>query len=132
MSGRRLYLALVAGGGAAAGLLVLAAPAGERRELMLGAGLALALQAPLGWAVLTSLGTERFLLVWGAGLLARCGLVGAVAFLVLPVLDWRAAPVLLTLVVTLGVLLGVEAVAAVATSRGCRQTHDATLNLRSP
>lgn len=115
---RQLYPTLVAAAALSMGAVILAAPADDRVPLALGAGLALALQAPLGLAVLRSLGSERFLTVWGLGLLARVGLVAAAAFVIVPVLGLPAAPVLLAMVISLIALLGVEAVAA-------------TLNLRT-
>jgi hypothetical protein len=109
---RQLYPALVAAAALTMGAVILAAPAGDRVPLALGAGLALALQAPLGLMVLRSLGSERFLTAWGLGLLARFGLIAAAALVIVPVLGLPASPVLLALVVSLIALLGVEAVAA--------------------
>lgn len=72
--------------------------------------LALAVQAPLGWWVIRSLGGPSFLVAWGAGLLARFGLVGLVAFVLVPQLGWPAAATLLSLVGLLVALLAVESV----------------------
>jgi hypothetical protein len=112
MTRPRLYPGLVAAAALTVCAVILAAPAGERVPLALGAGLALALQAPLGLAVLRSLGSDRFFTVWGLGLLARLGLVAAAALVIVPVLGLPAAPLLLALVISLIALLGVEAVAA--------------------
>ena len=98
---------------------------GTSRELghgghpvLLAAALAVGVQAPLGWWVIRSLGTERFVLAWGVGLAARMalvamtGLVGAQWFGVTP------AGILIPLAALLMVLLALEVVVvALAESR---------------
>ncbi|HEY8105166.1 MAG TPA: hypothetical protein VIE46_03605 [Gemmatimonadales bacterium] len=73
-------------------------------------GITLAIQGPLGWWLMTSLGTERFLVVWVIGILGRLGLVGVTALVVIPALKWPAAPALLALAAFLGASLAVEGI----------------------
>jgi hypothetical protein len=72
--------------------------------------LGLVVQAPLGWWVIRSLGRPSFLAAWGAGLLARFGLVGLAAFLLVPQLGWPPSATLLSLVGVLVALMLVEMV----------------------
>ncbi len=101
--------AVAAGLGAVA---VAAAPPELRREVGYGVLISLVLQGPLGWWAVSALGTERFLLVWGVGILVRFAVLGVVALVVVPVLGWARGPVLITLVAMLGGLLAVESIAA--------------------
>jgi uncharacterized membrane protein len=101
--------AVVAGLGVAG---VLGSPAELRREVGYGVLIGLVLQGPLGWWAVSALGTERFTLVWGVGILIRFAVLGLVAFFVVPSLHWAAAPVLLSVVAMLGALLAVESVTA--------------------
>ena len=71
-------------------------------------------QGPLGWWVVRSVGTQRFLMVWGLGLLARLLLIGLMAVLVGPAFGLSAAPLLVTLAGLLAALLLVEGVVALA------------------
>jgi heme A synthase len=110
--GRR-YLAGVAVVGAASALLLLVVPDGVRREVMWGAVTGLALQAPLGWWALRSLGTEHFLLSWGLGMLVRLTVVALAGLAVVPALGYAAGPMLGAMVGVLVALLLVEGVTAV-------------------
>jgi hypothetical protein len=83
-----------------------------RTEIGLGELIGLAIQAPLGWWTVRSIGTERFQLVWLGGMVIRLAVV-ALAALLLAATEWDAAPVLMALVATLLVLLLVEAATAV-------------------
>jgi hypothetical protein len=106
------YVAGVAAVGAA-GLLVLAvAPAELRPGIAWGLGTGLLLQAPLGWWTLRAVGTERFLGIWGLGMLVRLAVVAVAAFALIPALGDSAAPMLATMVGTLMALLLVEGVVA--------------------
>jgi len=71
-------------------------------------------QGPLGWWVINAVGTPRFLLVWGLGLLARLILIGLMAVVVGPAYGLAAAPLLVTLVGLLTALLLVEGIVALA------------------
>ena len=71
-------------------------------------------QGPLGWWVIRSVGTRRFLMVWGLGLLARLLLIGLMAVLVGPAFGLPATPLLMTLAGLLAALLLVEGVVALA------------------
>jgi hypothetical protein len=110
--GRR-YLAGVAAVGAGGAGLVLLVPAAVRHEVLWGAVTGLALQAPLGWWALRSLGTDRFMLSWGLGMLVRFAVVAIAGLILLPLLGRAAAPMLGTMVGVLVALLLVEGVTAV-------------------
>jgi len=71
-------------------------------------GLALTLQIPLGLWLLHSLGSDRFLPIWVAGILARLTLVGVAGLALFPAFGWPAAPGLLGLVLLLMASLALE------------------------
>jgi hypothetical protein len=109
---RGRYAAGVAAVGAA-GLSAVALVAGPLRAgVVWGLVVGLLLQAPLGWWTLRSLGTERFLTVWGLGMLVRFGVVAVAAFALMPAPDVLATPMLTTMVGTLVALLLVEGIVA--------------------
>jgi hypothetical protein len=98
---------------AIAGLaLMFLVPAWVRVEVAVGLLVGLILQAPLGWWTLRSVGTPRFLLVWGFGMLARLGLVALAGLVVLPALGRASGPTLGAMVGVLVALLLVEGVTA--------------------
>ena len=70
------------------------------------------LQAPLGWITLRAIGTDRFMLVWGVGMLVRLAAVGIAALILVPVLGPEAPPMLVSMVGVLGALLVVEGIVA--------------------
>lgn len=107
------YLTGVAAVGGASVLGVVAAPAEVRHEVLWGAATGLALQVPLGWWALRSLGSERFMLSWGLGMLVRFTVVILAGLTVAPALGGSAAPMLGTMVAVLVALLLVEGVTAV-------------------
>ena len=112
MTGARRYLAattLLATLAAAAGPLV---PEAWRTGWWLALGVTLVLQGPMGWWLVASLGTERFLGIWAAGIFLRLLLVGVMGLVVVPALNLPAAPVLLSLVGFLMVSLVIEGVVA--------------------
>ncbi len=90
---------------------VLAVPPHIRREVAWGMGLALAVQAPLGWWTVQSIGTERFQLVWVLGMVIRLVLVALAGLILVPELRWELVATLGALVATMLVLLVVEVVA---------------------
>lgn len=106
------YLAGVALVAAVAAGLTAAVPAAIRAEVGWGAAVGLLLQAPLGWWALRSIGTERFLMVWGMGMVVRFAVVGIAGLALFPVLGGRAAPMLGSMVGVLVALLLVEGVTA--------------------
>jgi hypothetical protein len=110
--GRR-YLAGVALVGVASAVLLLVVPDGVRPAVMWGAATGLALQAPLGWWALRSLGTEHFLLSWGLGMLVRFTVVALAGLILVPALGYAAGPMLGAMVGVLVALLLVEGVTAV-------------------
>jgi hypothetical protein len=106
------YVAGVAAVGAAGLLVAAASPAGSRPGILWGLATGLLLQAPLGWWTLRAVGTERFLLVWGLGMLVRFAVVAVAAFALMPASKGLAAPMLATMVAILVALLLVEGVVA--------------------
>lgn len=111
------YLAGVAAVAAACAGLAAAVPAGVRGEVLWGAVTGLVLQAPLGWWALRALGTERFVLTWGLGMLLRLTTVAVAGLAVIPALGLSAGPMLGTMVGVLVALLLVEGVTAVRHTR---------------
>ncbi len=106
--GRYLAAMLLAGATAMAAATVL--PAGWRAGWWLALGITLSLQGPLGWWLVTAVGTERFLAVWVVGMLLRLLIVGLTGLVVIPALGWPAAPALLALVGFLVVSLAIEGI----------------------
>ena len=82
-----------------------------RREVAWGIGLALVVQAPLGWWTVRSIGTDRFQLVWVLGMVIRLVLVALAGLILVPELRWEMVATLAALVATMLVLLVVEVVA---------------------
>jgi hypothetical protein len=109
--GRR-YLTGVAMVAAATALLVLALPAAVRGPVAWGGVVGLVLQTPLGWWAVRSIGTDRFLPVWGLGTLVRFTVVLVAGFVVQPALGRRTGPMLGAMVGVLVALLLVEGVTA--------------------
>jgi heme A synthase len=110
--GRR-YLAGVAGVAALGAALAAVVPAADRAGVAWGVTVGLVLQTPLGWWAVRSIGNDRFLAVWGLGMLVRFTSVIVAGFVVLPVLGRRAGPMLGSMVGVLVALLLVEGVTAV-------------------
>ena len=111
---------MTAGGRYFTGLLVVAAAGlataftvspDIRREVAWGIGVALLVQAPLGWWTVTSIGTDRFQLVWVLGMVIRLALVALAGLYLVPELRWQLVATLAALVATMLVLLVVEVVA---------------------
>ena len=92
--------------------MVAMTPPPIRAQVGWAAGVALVLQAPLGWWAVQSLGTERFLIVWGLGLIVRFAVVAIVGLAVVPLLGWSPGPTLEALVGVLIALLFVEGITA--------------------
>jgi hypothetical protein len=106
----RAYLAgtalIAAAGLAGAALLAPPAAAGLRLALLTGLGV----QAPLGWWLVRTVGTARFLAAWAVGMLARVALVGLTALVLVPLSGRPAAPTLVALVALLLAFLGLESI----------------------
>lgn len=107
--GRR-YLFGVTAVAAAALLVSLALPPGDRPGIRLAVLIALVVQGPLGWWLVRAIGKERFLVVWAAGLAARLAVVAGCALVLAPKLGLALAPTLLALVGVLMAFLAVEAI----------------------
>ncbi len=104
----RRYLTGVAVVGALGVSLAVLAPAADRSAVWWGVGVALLLQTPLGWWAVHSIGTDRFMAIWGLGMLVRFALVVVAGMVVLPVLGRRAGAMLGSMVGVLVALLLVE------------------------
>ena len=112
-------LALIAG---AAALAAVARSGADREGILVGAGAGLLIQAPLGWWVVRSVGSDHFLGAWMAGFLARIALLALMALVVVPAARLAATPVLVTLAAVLGGLLLAEGAAAMAKTSQQPQT----------
>ena len=93
-----------------------------RGGILVGAAVGLLVQGPLGWWVVRSVGTDRFLGAWMAGFLVRIALLAAMGLMVVPALGWEPAPILVTLAGVLGALLLAEGAAAMAAAPQHTQT----------
>ena len=113
MTPGRRYLAGVMLVAAAGGVLTAMLPRDVRLGVASGVVIGVVLQAPLGWWVVRSIGTARFMAVWGLGMLTRLTLVAVVSAVALSALGARAAVVLVAMVGVLVALLLVEAATAV-------------------
>jgi hypothetical protein len=112
VSGRSLYLT-GAGSVAALGVLAVLVAAPEiRAEMIWGLAIAFALQAPLGWWTVRSIGAPRFQLVWSAGMLIRLTVVGIAAMILAPAFGLELSSLLGSLVAAMAALLIVEALTA--------------------
>jgi hypothetical protein len=100
-------MAAVALGAAAAGTLL---PTAWRPGWWLALGITMAVQGPLGWWLMVSIGTERFLMVWALGTLVRLAVVALTGLVVVPALGWSPAPALLALAGFLLVSLALEGI----------------------
>jgi hypothetical protein len=69
-------------------------------------------QGPLGWWLVKSIGTPKFLRAWPAGILARFLVLGVMALLVFPAFHWSLSPGLLLLGGVLVALLVLEGLVA--------------------
>ena len=109
--GRRYLVGvvMVAAGGAVLTALV---PAEDRMTVGWGVLVGVVLQTPLGWWAVRSIGTDRFMAVWGLGMLVRLTVVLVAGLVVLPVLGGRAGLMLGAMVGVLVALLLVEGVTA--------------------
>ncbi|MDQ3137000.1 MAG: hypothetical protein M3Q93_05375 [Gemmatimonadota bacterium] len=108
----RRYLSGVAGVAALGAVVTSALPPSDRAAAGWGAAVGLVLQTPLGWWAVRSIGTDRFMGVWGLGMLARFATVFVVGFLAFPVLGPRAGAMLGAMVAVLVALLLVEGATA--------------------
>ena len=106
-------LGIVAGAALAAGRYV--APE-WRAPLPTALALACIVQAPLGWWLIRSIGTPRFLAVWSAGLAARVALLAIMALVVAPARGWGLEPALVPLALLLVAFIAVEAGALIGGS----------------
>jgi heme A synthase len=108
----RRYLVGVGLVAAAATVVVLTLSGPSRGPAGWGAAVGLILQAPLGWWAVRSIGTERFMPVWGLGMLVRFTVVLLAGFIVMPALGARSGAMLGAMVAVLVALLFVEATTA--------------------
>jgi len=97
----------------AAGTLALSFVLGgpEREAVLTSLGVTVTVQGPMGWWLVRSVGTPRFLMVWGLGLVVRIALLATVGWVVVPALGWEMGPTLISLVGLLFALLLLEGAA---------------------
>jgi hypothetical protein len=107
------YLAGMALVGLGCVTLARAVPSDLRDEVGWAVVIALAIQAPLGWWTLHSIGRPGFQLVWSLGMLVRFAAVGLAGLVLVPAFGWEMGPVLGTLVAAMMALVLVEVVTAV-------------------
>jgi hypothetical protein len=103
----RYVTALAAVAALGAAIVGLVSPA-VRQEVAGGIGLGLLVQAPLGWLTVRSVGTDRFQMVWGVGMVVRLALVALAGLVLVPALRWQMVPTMAGLVGTILGLLMVE------------------------
>ena len=85
-------------------------PPAVRTGTWLALGLGLVVQGPVGWWLLRSVGTDRFLLAWVVGMGSRMALVAVFAFVLIPRLALPPGATLFAAVAVLLFLLVVEVV----------------------
>jgi hypothetical protein len=93
--------------------LVLTMPHPIQAEVSAGLLIALAIQAPLGWWTLRSIGTRRFQLIWSLGMLLRLAVLAIAGVVLVPAFGWQMGPALGALVAAMVALLLVEVVTSV-------------------
>ena len=87
-------------------------PEQDRTAVWVGLIAAIMVQGPLGWWVIGSIGSTRFVATWGLSLLARLALIALLAFVVVPAAGLSATPLLITAVSVLAALLLAEGTVA--------------------
>jgi hypothetical protein len=85
-------------------------PLSWRPGWWLALGMTLVVQGPLGWWLMISIGTERFLAVWALGILMRLAALALMGLVMIPALGWPAGPALLGLAGLLIVSLALEGI----------------------
>jgi len=114
----RRYLLGIAAVATAVLAVSLALPPRARAGVWLALGVAAAVQGPLGWWLVRAIGTERFLLVWAAGIVARFAVLAACGLAVAPRLGLALEPTLFALVGVLMCCVGLEAIVVRPGRRG--------------
>jgi mannitol-specific phosphotransferase system IIBC component len=97
-------------------VVLLIAPPEIRTELAVCMAVGFLVQAPLGWWHVRTLGTGRFQLVWGAGMLIRLLSTGVTALILVPVFRWQLGAALGALLGSIAILLFVEVLAVMRKS----------------
>ena len=87
-------------------------PEQDRTAVWVGLIAAIMVQGPLGWWVIGSIGSTRFVATWGLSLLARLALIALLGLVVVPAAGLSATPLLITAVSVLAALLLVEGTVA--------------------
>ncbi len=110
MTAGRRYLAGVATVAAATlALSFVLPPPAARRGVWVALAIALVVQSPLGWWLVRAIGTDRFLLVWTAGIAARLAVVAGCGCVIAPKVGLDLGATLITLVAVLMSCVIVEA-----------------------
>jgi hypothetical protein len=108
----RRYLLGLLGTAALGGCMVALADEQTWFQAAWGATIGLVVQAPLGWWAVQNVGTERFMVIWGLGLLVRLAVLAITGLVAVPLLGWSPGPALGALVTVLVTLLFVEGITA--------------------
>ena len=111
-NGARLYLAGLGATTLAGALIGARLGPSVRPGVWLACILTLVVQGPLGWWLVRSIGRPEFMVAWVVGMLARAGLLGVLALIVLPLLGWPLAPGLIAVAGLLLAMLLVESLVA--------------------
>lgn len=106
-AGRRYVVGIATVAAVGVGLSFVLPPA-TRGAVWFALGLGLAVQGPLGWWVVYTVGTERLVAVWAGGMAARLALLATGGFVVAPRLALPLEQTLLALVGVLTSFVGVE------------------------
>lgn len=80
----------------------------DRRGVLTALAIVAAVQVPLGWWLIRSVGRPAALAAWIIGMLVRFGVVVLAGLVLVPRLGWPAAPTLIGMVVVVLALLLVE------------------------
>lgn len=108
MSPGRTYVAGLLALSVLAALAAFSQAGAQRPAIWLAVAVGVGIQGPLGWWLIRSVGTPRFLGVWVAGMLLRFAVLGVMALVVLPAIVAPITASLLALAIVLVVLLFFE------------------------
>lgn len=93
----------------------------DGQAVWLALAVALAVQGPMGWWLVRSIGAPQVVIVWTMGMLARLASLALVGLLFLPALHWPLTPGLLAMAALLVSLLAVEIFAVWTQTRAGRE-----------
>ena len=85
-----------------------ALPADQRPAVWVSVAAAVVVQGPVGWWLIGTVGSSRFLFAWITGISTRIVLVALFALVLIPALKWSLSSSLISLVLALLAMLVVE------------------------